>query len=159
MPPRDWSHRFLDSTRGRIIARLRRGPGTVEELALATGLTPNGVRVHLTTLERDGWISAGSVRRTAAPGRPATLYAIAPGADALLSRAYRPLLLALLAELGTREPAARRERLLRDAGRRLAAGLQEEASGSARQRIARLLAGLGAEGGVDRKRTRLKSSN
>jgi predicted ArsR family transcriptional regulator len=145
MPPRDWSHRFLDSTRGRIIARLRRGPGTVEELALTTGLTPNGVRVHLTTLERDGWISAGSVRRTASPGKPATLYALAPGADAQLSRAYRPLLLALLAELGAREPAARRETLLRESGRRLAAGLTQEALGPARQRIARLLTALGAE--------------
>ena len=145
MPPRDWSGRFLDSTRGRIIARLRRGSATVEELAEATGLTPNGVRVHLTTLERDGWISGSAVRRSAGPGKPATLYVMAPEADALLSRAYRPLLLALLAELGAREPAARREALLREAGRRLAIGLQEEAVGPVRQRIARLLTALGAE--------------
>lgn len=145
MAPRDWSRRFLDSIRGRIITRLRRGPATVEELARATGLTPNGVRVHLTTLERDGWISGGAVRRTAGPGKPATLFALAAEAEALLSTAYRPLLLALLAELGEREPAARRDALLRDAGRRLAAELGAEGSGPARQRITRLLTALGAE--------------
>jgi len=155
MSPRDWSRRFLDSTRGRIITRLRRGPATVDELAEATGLTPNGVRVHLTTLERDGWISGETVRRSAGPGKPATLFAIMPEAEALLSTAYRPLLLALLAELGEREPAARRDALLRDAGRRLAAALGGAGSGPERQRIARLLWGLGAEVDVvERKRGR-----
>ncbi len=145
MPSRDWSRRFLDSTRGRIIARLRRGPATVEELAALTGLTRNGIRVHLSTLERDGWISGSAVRRSAGPGKPATLYALLPEAEALLSSAYRPLLLALLAELGAREPAARRDTWLRKAGGRLAVSLGAAASGSARQRIVRLLAALGAE--------------
>src|ERR1041385_9434973 len=59
MAPIEWSRRFLASTRGRIVARLRRGPATVEELALEVGLSENGIRVHLATLERDGWIYGG----------------------------------------------------------------------------------------------------
>ncbi len=46
--------KFLESTRGRIVALLRRSGRTVEELARALGLTDNGARAHLATLERDG---------------------------------------------------------------------------------------------------------
>jgi predicted ArsR family transcriptional regulator len=45
---------FFESTRGRIVALLRRTGLTVDELAQELGLTANGVRAHLATLERDG---------------------------------------------------------------------------------------------------------
>ena len=35
----DWSRRFLESTRGQVLTHLRRGPGTVEQLARGIGLT------------------------------------------------------------------------------------------------------------------------
>jgi DNA-binding CsgD family transcriptional regulator len=45
---------FFESTRGKIITLLRRSGCTVEDLARELGLTDNGVRAHLATLEREG---------------------------------------------------------------------------------------------------------
>ena len=45
-----WKDRVLGSTRGRVIALLRRGPRTVNELADDLGLTDNAVRTHLSAL-------------------------------------------------------------------------------------------------------------
>jgi predicted ArsR family transcriptional regulator len=54
--------RFLETTRGRVLAHLRRGPTTVEELAQALDLTDNAIRA-LTTLDRDGLVRQTGVRR------------------------------------------------------------------------------------------------
>lgn len=139
----DWSRRFLESTRGRIVTRLRRGRATVEELAAAVGLTENGVRVHLATLERDGWIHAEGVRRTRGPGKPATLYRLSPPVESLLSNAYRPLLLAVLAVLAEGPEPSRVASVLRRAGRRLAAQLGDGGEGRLSERASRLLELLG----------------
>ncbi len=48
--------RFIDGTRGRLVALLRRGARTVEELAQSVELTDNAVRSQLTSLERDGLV-------------------------------------------------------------------------------------------------------
>lgn len=152
MAPSDWSQRFLESTRGRIVARLRRGPATVEELARAVGLTENGIRVHLATLERDGWIHAEGVRRAEGPGKPATLYVLPREAEHLLSAAYRPLLLALLASLVEQEKPARVRSLLKDAGRRLGALLADGAGGRPPDRAVRVLEALGGAAEVEERR-------
>jgi predicted ArsR family transcriptional regulator len=126
----------------------------VEELARAAALTANGVRIHLATLERDGWIRAVGVRRAPGPGKPATVYVLAPEAPALLSRAYRPLLLALLATLADREEPARVAALLREAGRRLATQLGGGAAGGTGkgERALRVLESLGAAAEIERGR-------
>jgi predicted ArsR family transcriptional regulator len=116
------STRFLETTRGRIVALLRRGARTVEELARAVGLTDNAVRAHLATLERDGLVRADGVRRGPGAGKPATLYEVAREAEPLFSRAYAPVLGALLDELAEQLPIERRDALMRSVGRRLAAG-------------------------------------
>ena len=159
MPPADWSRPFLESTRGRIVTRLRRGPATVEELARAAALSANGVRVHLATLERDGWIGAVGVRRAPGPGKPARVYALAPEASSLLSRAYRPLLLALLATLADREAPTRVAALLREAGRRLATQLGGTAAGGTGtgERALLVLESLGAAGVIERGRAGAKA--
>ena len=146
MTPIDWTQRFRESTRGRIVARLRRGLSTVEELAHAVGLTENGIRVHLATLERDGWIRAEGVRRAEGPGKPATLYRLTPEAEPLLSNAYRPMLLALLGVLYDREKPAGMRTLLRETGRRLGAELAASA-GPGQKMADRVVAILGALGG------------
>ena len=73
------NQKFFQSTRGRIVRLLRRSGRTVEELAQALNLTDNGVRVHLTTLERDGIVQQrGLVHRGSGGGKPAYIYELTP---------------------------------------------------------------------------------
>src|SRR4051794_17081376 len=107
----------LATTRARLIALLRRGRQSVEELAAALGVTDNAVRAQLQTLQREGVARAAEVRRDGSVGKPATLYDIEPAAEPSLSQAYVPLLTALLAELRRRSDPAEVEALLRNVGR------------------------------------------
>src|SRR5215217_4418285 len=90
------NQRFLETTRGRILGLLRCGARTVEELAQAISLTDNAVRAHLATLERDGMVRSAGIRRGAGAGKPSTLYELPPEAELVFSRAYPPVLTALL---------------------------------------------------------------
>src|SRR3712207_3667457 len=147
------AQRFLDSTRGQVVALLRRGARTVEELASALGLTDNAVRAHLTALERDGLIRSTGVRRGPGAGKPATLYELHPEAEPLFSRAYAPVLRAVLDAIAERLPPDAAEELMRDVGRRLAADLGRDLSGDLHARVhaaAALLATLGGEPYVDK---------
>jgi predicted ArsR family transcriptional regulator len=145
-----FNRRFLETTRGQVVVLLRRGPRTVDELAQALNLTDNGVRVHLATLERDGAVRQSGVRRGEGAGKPASVYELTPEAEALFSRAYVPVLGALLEEVVAQLPPERSEAVLEGVGRRLAAtvmppsGLKFEARVDAAVGI---LAGLG--GAVD----------
>src|SRR5689334_16880278 len=109
------------TTRERLIALLRRGRRSVEELAAALGLTDNAVRAQLQTLQREGVARAAEQRRDGSVGKPATLYDIEPAAEPAFSRAYAPVLTALLAELQRRDDPREMEALLRGVGRELAA--------------------------------------
>jgi predicted ArsR family transcriptional regulator len=116
-----WDQRFFESTRGQAVTLLRRSGRTVEELAGALGLTNNGVRVHLATLERDGVVrQRGSVRPGSGGGKPAYVYELTSEAEGLFPKAYEPVLRHLLnvlpEELGPKES----EELLRAVGRRMA---------------------------------------
>jgi predicted ArsR family transcriptional regulator len=121
MPTAGFGKRFFETTRGRILALLRRSSRTVEELAAGVELTDNAVRSHLSTLERDGLVRQEGIRKAMGPGKPATVYEIHPEAEPLFSRAYAPMLGALLDELAEQMPPERRAELLQAAGRRLAA--------------------------------------
>jgi len=114
--------RFLESTRGQVVGLLRRGPQTVDEMAEALGLTDNAVRVHLVALERDRIVRRVGKRRGEGAGQPASLYELTTEAESLFSRAYKPVLSALVEELVSVLPADQRESLLASVGRRLAAG-------------------------------------
>lgn len=115
-----WQRHFGTSTRGRIVALLRRGRRTVEELAGELGLTDNAVRAQLASLERDGMVRPAGVLREGNVGKPATVYDIAPEAQPVFSSAYAPVLSALLDELSTRMSPDTLELLMKDVGRRLA---------------------------------------
>lgn len=141
------------TTRDRLVALLRRGRRSVEELARALGLTDNAVRAQLQTLQREGTARAAEVRRDGAVGKPATLYDIEPAAESALSRAYAPVLAALLAELQRRTDPAEVEALLRDVGRRVAADAATSAPArpdTRARRAAAALVSLGAEADVER---------
>jgi predicted ArsR family transcriptional regulator len=142
----DVSPRFLATTRGRVLACLRRGPATVEELASALDLTDNAIRAHLTSLDRDGLVRQAGVRRGPGAGKPAAIYELSADAELRFSRAYAPVLTALLEELSTRLSSEETEALMRDAGSRLAAGMPARAT-SLEERVREAAALLNALGG------------
>lgn len=139
--------RFLDTTRGQILSALRRGPATVEGLAKSLDLTDNAIRAHLAPLERDGLVRQSGVRRGLGAGKPATLYEIPPEAEPLFSRAYVPVLQALLDEIAARLPNEKQEDLLRGVGHRLAADMQHHGTGTVESRVAIAAGLLNALGG------------
>ena len=139
--------RFHDSTRGRIVALLRREPRTVEELAAELGLTDNAVRLHLGTLERDGVVSPKGVRRGGGVGKPATEYEIAAAAEPSFSEAYIPFLTSLLASVGNKLGSTELRAVMRDVGHRLAAS-NPEVAGDAQAKAQRASQLLNALGGV-----------
>jgi predicted ArsR family transcriptional regulator len=129
------SQRIIETTRGRVLNLLRRGEMTTDELAGALGLTDNAVRAHLATLERDGLVQSRGERREGRIGKPATVYTVSPEVDVLFSKAYIPLLTALLSGLGDRLTSKELGELLKDVGGRLAAGVAQP-SGELSQRVA-----------------------
>jgi predicted ArsR family transcriptional regulator len=140
--------RFLETTRGQVVALLRRGARTVEDLAQALGLTDNAIRSHLAALERDGLVQQEGSRRGPGAGKPALVYGVPPEAEPLFSRAYAPVLGALLDELAEQLPQDRRDALLRAAGERLARTLPPAPAGGLDARLpaaVSLLHSLGAE--------------
>ena len=152
------NRRFLETTRGQIVGLLRMGAATVEELAQTLGLTDNAIRSHLATLERDGLVRQGGVRRTPGAGKPATVYEIHPEAEPLFSRAYAPVLTALLDELAEQLPAERSDDLMRAVGRRLAGAVGRPPTGSLEARVdsaVALLNSLGGAAQVDRSEGKL----
>lgn len=141
-----WQRQHGKTTRGRLVALLRRTELSVEELAARLKLTDNAVRAQLAALEREGVVRATGIRRDGTVGKPATLYGVAPETTSLFSSAYAPTLRAVLAELAERLPPRQVRTILRSAGRRLAPALPPRATLDERARAsAAFLAGLGAD--------------
>ena len=141
------SRRFLESTKGQIAALLRRSSRTVEDLAASLGLTDNAIRSQLATLERDGLVRQGGVRRSPGAGKPPTVYELVPEAEQLFSRAYAPVLAALLDELAEQLPAERVDMLMEAVGRRIAEGAQRRKSGDLAARVYAAVGLLNSLGG------------
>lgn len=142
------SRRFSESTKGQIVTLLRRSSRTVEDLASSLGLTDNAIRSQLATLERDGLVRQEGVRRSAGAGKPATVYEVVPEAEQIFSRAYAPVLAALLDELAEQLPAERVDMLMKGVGRRIAEGVPRRQSGDLAARVyaaVELLNSLGGE--------------
>lgn len=146
MQATQWIERLLASTRGQVIALLRHGGRTVNQLADALGLTDNAVRSHLTALERDGLVEThpGPPKGV---GKPAYIYELTPEADALLPKAYAPVLGLLLNTLAERMTPEELEELLREVGRRAAVG-RNKPERDIRMRVDAAYGVLGELGGV-----------
>jgi predicted ArsR family transcriptional regulator len=139
---------FFEGTRGRMVALLRRGGRTVEEMARAVGLTNNGVRAHLATLERDGILrQRGTVRPASGGGKPAYVYELTPEAEDLFPKAYEPVLGRLLDVLSEELGPQESEALLRGVGRRMAEG-RGAPEGGVRARTEEAVAALNELGGL-----------
>jgi len=122
----------LPGTRGRIVALLRRAPCTVEELAASLDLTDNAVRAQLAAMERDGLVRQHGARK--GTRKPALEYELDPEAETALSRAYVPLVEALVEVLAGWLSRQDLEDLLQEAGRRAAQPLPRPA-GTAEERV------------------------
>ena len=147
-----WEHSIGGTARGRIIGLLRRGRRTVDEIASSEGVTDNAVRAQLQLLEGAGVVRSAGTRAGEGAGKPATVFEIAPDAEAALSSAYAPVLGALLDTLAERVSPEELELLLRETGRRLGSGTpQKKRSLEARVTAAAdVLTSLGAEIDVER---------
>lgn len=139
--------RFLETTRGQIVALLRTHAMTVEELASEVGLTDNAIRNHLSALERDGIVRQEGVRRSAGAGKPAVLFELRPHVDPLFSRAYAPVLSSVMDTIINTLPAEQTQQLLDDLGHRLAASVGGHAKGDVATRIQAAADVLNALGG------------
>jgi predicted ArsR family transcriptional regulator len=139
-----WNQRFFLTTRGQVILLLRRASRTVEELAQALGLTDNGVRAHLVTLERDGLVRQGAPRRGG--GKPASTYGLTSEAERLFPQAYGQVLRELLGVLSEQLSLGELELALQETGRRL--GSEHAASGDLGQRVEAAIAVLNDLGGL-----------
>jgi predicted ArsR family transcriptional regulator len=138
-----------ESAAGRIMALLRRGGMTVDELAAALDLSGNAVRPQLAVLERDGLVERVGLRRGAS--RPAQVYALTRNAELLFSSAYVPVLTELLHVLDARLAGDEFDGLMREVGQRLMAG-RPRPTGDLRQRAeaaSELLNSLGGLARVD----------
>ena len=116
---------LLDSSRGRIVTLLRNGGLTADDIATKLGLTRSAIRAQITGMERDGVVRHAGQR----PGttRPFHVFELTPEVEQLLSSAYVPLLTQLVDVFTHGLPGPQLERMLRQAGRKLA---QELAAGS-----------------------------
>lgn len=87
----------MQATRQAILDYLRfHGQATVKELGEHLGLTPTGIRQHLTVLERDTLIQAREERGHV--GRPALVYQLTAQGDGLYPKKYDELANALIEE-------------------------------------------------------------
>jgi predicted ArsR family transcriptional regulator len=109
-----------EGTGGRILELLRRSPMTVDELAVALGLTRPAVRAQLATLERDELVEQRGSRRGAS--KPSRLYGVTAQAELMFSRAYVPILTQLLHVLASRLAPAEFDAVMHEVGGRLMEG-------------------------------------
>lgn len=119
MPVPPQRPRSLKGTRERIVNLLRRSPLTANEIAAPLGLTHNAVRGHLAALQREGLVREGGLQRSAS--RPAVVYELVPGAEAVFSRAYIPFVAHLVRVLQERLRQGELDEVMHIVGRRLAA--------------------------------------
>ena len=136
-----------DATRGRLLALLREGTWTVDDLAARLDLTDNAIRFHLAALEREGGVAKAGLQKRAGAGQPAILYRLTRAADEAFSRAYAPVLAAVVEELHTVMPGKQLAAFLERVGKRLAGGLKG-ANDSLRKRVAGASDLLNALGGI-----------
>jgi DeoR family suf operon transcriptional repressor len=140
----------LKGTRGKIVDLLRRSDLTANEIAARLELTHNAVRSHLAALLREGLVRGGGSRRSGT--RPAVVYALAPEAEAIFSRAYIPFVAHLVRILQEKLEQRELDAVMRGVGRSLASEWPP-ARGNLPKRVeaaSELLEELGALNEIDR---------
>lgn len=113
---------LLDTTRGRIVSLLRARALTAEDIAAELGLTRSAIRLHLAAMHRDGVVR--KVGKRAGATRPSHLYELTADVEALLSKAYLPLLTHLVDVFAEALPEDQLQTLLRVTGKQLGGELR-----------------------------------
>lgn len=90
------------SAREVLLALKKRGEARADEIAEALGITPSGVRQHLSGLRADGLVAYRKIH--AGPGRPKFAYHLTELAEALFPKAYHELTNELLEHLEEEDP-------------------------------------------------------
>jgi DeoR family transcriptional regulator, suf operon transcriptional repressor len=133
------------ASRDRVLALLRQGPATIEQIVTALGLSRGAVRLQLTALERDGLIARRGLYR--GPTKPSATYEITSRGQVSLSRAYVPMLTRLLHVLSVRLGPEEFDGILREVGRSMLEG-RERPSGALGERVWRASALFNEMGGL-----------
>ncbi len=115
---------LFDTTRGRLLLLLCRGPHTVNELMEELGVTDNAVRAQLVNLQLAGLVCQTGLR----PGtrKPHVDYQLTAKARRLFPAAHEPVLRALVQVLRERLTADDARSLLQETARRLLMPLTED---------------------------------
>lgn len=91
---------LLPPTRRLLLLGIKeRGEATAEQLARASYLSIAAVRMHLYSLESDGFVR--HTRRRDGPGRPTHVFRLTPPGEELFPQGYAAVAMALLAALET----------------------------------------------------------
>lgn len=141
----------FSSPAGKVLAHLRKGPRTVEELARALHITPNAVRNQLRKLE--GWnlaVRSGS-RPTAS--KPSALYSITLDGEIKFSTIYLPVLSQFLRVAEGQCAGTQLGTFMRDTGKSLARRYPKP-EGTRHQRVEAAVTLLKSFGGIPRTRRR-----
>lgn len=130
--------RFFQSTRGKIVAELRRrGSASAADLASSFGLSPNAVRQQLVVLERDELVVEKSVRR--GPTKPTLEFSLTPQADSLFPQQYDKMLAAVLREVKVQYGTPAVESIFNGISQRAVAGAKRKiTANNAEGRVAQL---------------------
>jgi DeoR family suf operon transcriptional repressor len=98
---------LLPATRRLLLLGIKeRGEATAEQLARASYLSIAAVRMHLYSLESDGFVK--HTRRREGPGRPTHVFRLTPAGEELFPQGYAVIAIALLAVL-ERHPECKSE--------------------------------------------------
>lgn len=132
-----------DSPAGRVLAQLRHGPTTVEQLAKALLLTDNAVRNQLRKLEDLGFVTRTGTR----PGtsKPSALYGITLEGQVQFSTLYLPVLMQFVRVAERKCEGRQLESFMIDTGAALASNYPKP-NGTVKNRVqaaARLLSSFG----------------
>jgi DeoR family transcriptional regulator, suf operon transcriptional repressor len=140
-----------NSPAGRVLAHLRHGPMTVEELARAMRVTPNAVRNQLSKLQESNLVIRAGTR----PGvsKPSSIYAITLEGQTQFSTIYLPVLTQFFRVGEEKCSPQQLDAFMTETGRQLAARFARP-TGDLKTRVrsaARLLKSIG---GIPEVRTR-----
>lgn len=137
----------IPPSRHAVLDLVRQGERTVNTLAARLRISDNAVRLQLGVLERDGLVKRSGIVRSGTVGQPAAEYDITPAGELALSAAYAPALAAVAAAAAERLDARSRRALFADAGRRLAATMKSQDSGSLQERAEQCVTLVNSLGG------------